>query len=320
MYSVVSLFSGCGGLDLGFQGGFSFHQSTYSRHPFNILLANDFNERACLTYQHNLGSHVVCQDVASFLDAMPLTEVDVLIGGFPCQAFSHAGKREGFADKKGRGQLYLEMIRATKMLRPKIFVAENVAGLLDHDGGKTIKTIRRKMQAAGYRLYSKLCLVSEYGVPQRRTRIIMVGVRKDLKKDFQFTSPSVPPLSSKSALSSLEAVPEGGMANHFWSKAKKNKGQGNTTLDPDKPAPTIRAEHHGNIEFHYALPRRISAREAARLQSFPDSFEFLKTTGDAYRQIGNAVPPVLGWYIAQDVATFLTSVTSQCIMNFSSFE
>lgn len=308
MYSVVSLFSGCGGLDLGFSGDFTFHQIHYAKLPFTLIAANDVNERACLSYKANLGSHIACQDVSSFVDTLTGT-CDVLIGGFPCQAFSHAGKREGFSDSKGRGLLYLEMVRAIQRLRPKVFVAENVAGLLDHDEGRTIKTIRKKMTKAGYQLFSKLCLATEYGIPQRRTRIIMVGVRRDLPLTFKFTTPNCPPLSSREALFSLETIPEGGMPNHYWSKAKKNKGQGNTVLDPDKPSPTMRAEHHGNIEFHYSLPRRLSAREAARLQSFPDNFVFCQTTGDAYRQIGNAVPPVLGWYVAKDVASYLSSLS-----------
>jgi DNA (cytosine-5)-methyltransferase 1 len=95
------------------------------------------------------------------------------------------------------------------------------------------------------------------------------------------------------------------LPNSEWSKARKNKGQGNVAIDPNKPSPTIRAEHHGNIEFHYSLPRRLSVREAARLQSFPDDFAFLAPMSEAYRLVGNAVPPVLAWHLAIVIQNFL---------------
>jgi DNA (cytosine-5)-methyltransferase 1 len=103
----------------------------------------------------------------------------------------------------------------------------------------------------------------------------------------------------REAIGDLEQLPEGAVPNHYWSKAKANKGQGNTTVDPDRPGPTMRAEHHGNIEWHWNGTRRLSAREAARIQSFPDDFAFAPSTSSAYRQIGNAVPPVLAWHIAK---------------------
>ena len=103
----------------------------------------------------------------------------------------------------------------------------------------------------------------------------------------------------------LENLKEGEAANHFWSQAKKNKGQGNGTVSADKPGPTMRSEHHGNIEWHWNGKRRLSAREAARIQSFPDDFTFLPSTSAAYKQIGNAVAPVFGWHIARSVQNFL---------------
>jgi DNA (cytosine-5)-methyltransferase 1 len=109
----------------------------------------------------------------------------------------------------------------------------------------------------------------------------------------------------KRAIGDLEKAKEGALPNHYWSKAKKNKGQGNNLVSADKPGPTMRTEHHGNIEYHWNGKRRLSAREAARIQTFPDDFIFYPSTSAAYKQVGNAVPPVLGWHLAKSVEEFL---------------
>lgn len=157
----------------------------------------------------------------------------------------------------------------------------------------------------------KVLNAADYGVPQKRERVFIIGVRKDIAANFSFPKPThAPPLvadgiellpwvTAKQAIGDLED--ENALAmlpNSEWSRAKKTRGQGNKAIRPDEPAPTIRAEHHGNIEFHYALPRRLSVREAARLQSFPDSFVFVAPMSEAYKLVGNAVPPVLAWHIA----------------------
>ena len=150
---------------------------------------------------------------------------------------------------------------------------------------------------------------ADYGVPQTRERVIIVGVRNDLNVDIEWPKPThsmsdtslIPWLTIKDAIGDLEdEAVHNSLPNSGYSKAKLFKGtQGNTVTKADKPAPTMRAEHHGNIEFHYSLPRRLSAREAARIQSFPDDFVFLNSTTDAYRQVGNAVAPVFAWHLAQ---------------------
>jgi DNA (cytosine-5)-methyltransferase 1 len=306
-YSVVSLFAGCGGLDLGIRGKFDFLGKRFKRLPFELLWANDFNQKACETYAQNLGTHIRCGDIRQILTSpdeygFPLS-ADIVAGGFPCQAFSHAGKRLGFDDP--RGQLYLSMIEAVRRLQPKAFIAENVRGLLTHGEGETFRTILSDFNALGYTLTWKLYKAKEYGVPQTRERVIVVGTKAGLPA-FKHPSATTPKsLTAKHAIGDLESLDWGGVPNHEWAKCKKNKGQGNNTIKENLPAPTMRAEHHGNIEFHYSLPRRLSAREAARIQTFPDTFEFLRSTGDAYRQIGNAVPPVLGWHIANALAEML---------------
>ncbi|MBU1044813.1 MAG: DNA cytosine methyltransferase [Candidatus Omnitrophica bacterium] len=314
-YSVVSLFSGCGGLDLGFRGGFKSLGKNYSKLNYNLEWANDFNPEACLTFQKYFGDHIVHGDITeilkgikknSLLDKPLPAKADIVLGGFPCQDFSHAGKRLGFTSK--RGVLYLSMIEVIKKTKPYVFVAENVRGLLTIDNGEAIKTIIRDFEALGYNVVPNLYLAANYGVPQSRERVILVGTRKDVLPPFEHPQPILNKntwISVEKAIADLVDAKEGSISNHYWSKAKKNNGQGNNKIDKDRPGPTMRAEHHGNIEWLWNGQRRLSAREAARIQSFPDDFIFHPSTSSAYKQIGNAVPPVLGWHVAKAIQAFL---------------
>lgn len=320
-YKVVSLFSGCGGLDLGIEGGFKYLNNYYEKNPFKIIWANDINERATQTQKLNFsGINVVCGDITKILknednkqlsvfdDEFKLPDsADVVIGGFPCQDFSLAGKRQGLNVK--RGKLYQSMAKVIELLKPKVFLAENVKGIISWKNGLAINTIIEDFSKLGYKVKYKLFNTADYGVPQCRERIIIVGVRNDLNADIEWPKAThsaydaslKPWLTIKDAIGDLEDENiHNSLPNNGYSKAKLFKGkQGNTITKADKPAPTMRAEHHGNIEFHYCLPRRLSAREAARIQSFPDNFVFVKSTTDAYRQVGNAVAPVFAWYLAQ---------------------
>lgn len=309
-FKVISLFSGAGGLDLGFKGGFSFLGNQYEKNPFCIVWANDVNEKACLTLKHNFpDTPVICGDITE-IDKSNLPAADVVLGGFPCQDFSLAGKRQGLDVE--RGQLYLSMVEVVKHVKPKIFLAENVKGLLTWQNGLAIKTIINDFEKIGYRLQYRLLNTANYGVPQTRERVIIVGVRNDLNMNFRFpvethsdieNQHTLPWINLKQAIGDLEDNEKHfSMPNSGYSKAKLFKGkQGNTQTKAERPGPTMRAEHHGNIEFHYKLDRRLSAREAARIQSFPDDFIFLNSTTDAYRQVGNAVAPVFAWHLAQAV-------------------
>ena len=161
------------------------------------------------------------------------------------------------------------------------------------DQGNALRTIISDFESLGYQLSYKLLMAADFGVPQKRERVIIIGTRKDILPKFEFPSnPQNKWISLQEAIGDLEGIEEGKVPNHYWSKAKKNKGQGNTIVRKENPAPTIRSEHHGNIEFHWNEKRRLSAREAARIQSFPDNFVFYPSTSSAYKQIGNAVPPV----------------------------
>lgn len=315
-YSVTSLFAGCGGLDLGFLGGFESLEKSYSKRNFYIEWANDVDPSACITFKKYFKHDIVCGSITHILDGShdsvrtnPLPEsTDIVLGGFPCQEFSHAGKRRGFNSEKG--VLYRSMGEVIKRTKPLLFVAENVKGLLTIDGGTAIDVIKADFSSLGYHVNHKLLLAADYGVPQTRERVIIIGTRKDFLPKFEDNDYPKPThlnnhVSAGFALANLEHIEEGDFPNHFWSKAKKNKGQGNNLIKKDKPGPTMRTEHHGNIEFHWNGKRRLSAREAARIQSFPDDIEFFPSTSQAYKQIGNAVPPVLGWHIAKSIELFL---------------
>ena len=296
-HTVVSLFSGCGGMDLGFLGGFEFGGTRYDRLPFEVVWANEIDAQACNTYAANLGDdHLQRGDIAEVMDTLP-DEADVVIGGFPCQDVSINGQRS-LADGQ-RTVLYRRMIEAINRCRPKVFVAENVKGLLMSHGKPFFDQMLAEFDLPGYRVGHRLYLASEYGVPQRRERVFIVGVRGDV--GFDHPAALDGSMTAQEALQDLESADEDADSHHVWSKAQRSPEQGNRRLKADQPATTIRAEHHGNVQWHYALDRRISLREAARLQSFPDGFAFTSAMRATKRQIGNAVPPVLAWHIAKAV-------------------
>ncbi len=318
-YKVLSLFAGCGGLDLGLEGGFVSLGEQYGNNPFEVVWANDINAKASKTQELNFPhTKVVCDDITKVLDdKLELPEADVVVGGFPCQDFSLAGKRRGLTVQ--RGQLYLSMAKVIERVKPKVFLAENVKGLLSWENGLGIQTMVSDFEKLGYHVEYKLHNTANFGVPQTRERVIIIGVRKDVLKENKIVWPKEthsadpeatglkPWVSLSQAIGDLEDDKKHSiMPNPGYSKAKLFPGtQGNTTTKSDKPGPTMRAEHHGNIEFHYKLPRRLSAREAARIQSFPDDFVFVSSTTDAYRQVGNAVAPVFGWHLAKALEEML---------------
>lgn len=303
---VVSLFSGCGGMDLGFRGGFSFLHTDYSSHPFEITWANDLNESACKTYRKNLDDVIEPGDIWQKLGNLP-KRADVVIGGFPCQDVSINGKLAGVCGDTRSG-LYRAMMKVIEQCKPSVFVAENVKGLLQRYNRENLAKVLADLSELGYNLSYNLYLAAEYGVPQMRQRVFIVGTAPGVK-------PFRPPwpllqrgnwITSKEAIGDLETKDKDEAFNHIWSAAERSPEQGNRRLKADKPSDTIRAECHGNIQFHYALDRRLSMREAARLQSFPDDFIFDAKLRETERQVGNAVPPVLAWHIAKAVSECLS--------------
>lgn len=304
--SVISMFSGCGGMDLGFKGGFEIFGRRYKSLPFDIVWANDFNGEACKTYERNLGHSIHRGDVWMLLETMP-KNADVLIGGFPCQDISVNGKRTGV--NGARTGLYKAMVEAIKRTQPKMFVAENVKALLRHEGW--LNQVVQDFEALGYTLHYQLYRAADYGVPQSRERVFFVGTAPGV-------TPFVPPnaernasswMTAREAIGDLEELQHSPQINHIWSGANISPEQGNRRLVAERPGYTIRAECHGNIQFHYRLPRRISMREAARIQSFPDKFIFMSGLRQIERQVGNAVPPVLAWHVANSVLACLRKLS-----------
>ena len=287
-------------MDLGFIGGFSSLGKKYPKHPFNIVWANDFNAAACRTYAKNLGPHIQHGDIWKLLEGMPDT-ADVIIGGFPCQDISVNGKGAGVDGK--RSGLYRAMVEAISRTRPRVFVAENVKGLLMKHNAQSLQRVLADFKSLGYEVTFQLYHAADFGVAQSRERVIIVGTRPDTKK-FVPPKPTLAKenrVTAQQALADLADVPENEAFNHVWSRANKSAEQGSRRLIANRPAYTIRAECHGNIQFHYEKDRRISMREAARIQSFPDDFIFDSKLRETERQVGNAVPPVLAWHIAKAI-------------------
>lgn len=304
-FTVVSMFSGCGGMDVGFLGGFESGGKVYNRLPFKIVWANDLSQAACYTYERNTRHEIHCGDVWKQLGTLPRT-ADLVIGGFPCQDVSVNGKRKGIEGK--RTGLYKAMVEVVDRVQPKAFVAENVKGLLSDEKRPLLKIVDDFVQL-GYDVTWRLYLAADYGVPQMRQRIFIVGTSKKAKvKPFVHPEPTLKKeewVTAKQAIGDLEDKAESWETSHIWSRAESSPEQGCRKLKPNRPSATIRAECHGNIQFHYAKSRRLSMREAARIQSFPDKFIFASKLRETERQVGNAVPPVMGWHIARAVSACL---------------
>lgn len=238
IYKIASLFSGCGGLDLGFSGGFSFYGKQFDRLNTQIVFANDFDKDAAMCYNSNKllvddGVKCLLEDIRN-VDANNIPDFDILLAGFPCQPFSNAGNRKGVNDKDGRGTLFEECERILKNKvnngnRPKAFVFENVRGIMSchmDDGTPVTEEIKKRMEALGYNVSSKLVCASNFGVPQQRYRFLIIGIDKTLKAfDFeeldkvveQHNIPSVShnnyePLLLGSILQNISDVPD----NDVW--------------------------------------------------------------------------------------------------------
>ena len=301
---VISLFSGCGGMDLGFKGGFTFLGKKYESLPFRILWSNEINPAACRTYRSNVSNHLIEGDIWCAMSDLP-READVIIGGFPCQDISINGRGEGINGQ--RSGLYKAMVEAVSRVKPRLFVAENVKGLLMRHNQEGLHKVMSDFESLGYRVAYKLYQAADYGVPQTRERVLITGALPETRpiREPQPTHTKAQYVTASQAIGDLVEMDEDSDFNHVWSKANRSPDQGDRRLKPDRPGYTIRAECHGNIQWHYDLPRRISMREAARIQSFPDDFRFFAGLRESERQIGNAVPPVLAWHVANSVADSL---------------
>lgn len=292
---IVSLFSGAGGLDYGIKEAGNV-----------ILWANDIDKNAVETYRHNIGNEIKCDDIAAInIDDIP--DCDVVIGGFPCQGFSQANLRRTIDDE--RNVLYKFYYQVIEEKQPLFFIAENVRGILSLGHGEVIKQILSDFESAGYVVELHKVNMADYGVPQTRQRVVIIGQNKrKLGSEMLFRFPQKQ--YSKDGLGglpkwisikeALDSYPDpdcpNDFHNHVYSKYKVSYRNftAHRQTDPDSPSPTVLARGNGKGGVcaipHYNGKRRLTVRESAAVQTFPDSFEFFGSMGACYRQIGNAVP------------------------------
>ena len=384
---VLSLFSCGGGLDLGFEGGFRVHKECVDKclhpdwivsddgdwielaeNPFVTVFANDIDKDAAKVWTRNFGKKREVGGIYHTDSVVDLVKrsrigesvfpngIDVVLGGFPCNDFSVAGKRNGFeshrmhdgslrideASEESRGKLYMWMKSVVEIVRPKAFYAENVKGLVSLGDAKRIIEEDFRHVGDGYLVVpARVLKAVEYGVPQTRERVIFIGFRKDamnedameamsgddIPEEYNpYPSPThgdgrIPFVDCNAAfrgLSEPESSADPSQRAYSHCKYMGSHCQGQTEVAMDRPGYTIRAEHHGNIEYRrlseehggrhsdelsVGLPeRRLTVRECARIQTFPDDYELVGngiSESSAYRIVGNAVPPLLGYHLAR---------------------
>ena len=317
---IVSLFSGCGGMDLGTLGGFRFNGRLYRKHPTEILHSSDFDNRVVDIFNQNFKHHAEVLDIRK-LQGKALPKYDLLTGGFPCQSFSISAqnpKRLGYKDD--RGQLFFEIKRLLLETRPRAFIAENVKGLLSANKREAFPLILREFEEAGYTVKWALLNSSHFGVPQKRERVFIVGFRnKAASNRFSFPVPTTfeQPVPLNAVLEDSSTVDQKfyfsdravqGMRTTRNSKIM-NKGR---AQDPTQPCNTV-SSHLAKVSLNSTDPvllvgdryRMFTPREVARIQSFPDSFKLDVPKSAAYYGLGNAVPPVLMWHVTQAVISAL---------------
>lgn len=321
MYNVVSLFCGCGGADQGIVGGFTFNNKIYKKHPCKIVYACDIDKKPIDTYKLNFSAKdVVCADICD-INESDIPSCDILIGGFPCQSFSTVNPtKDPFDD---RANLYKQMVRFVKAKQPKAFIAENVKGLLTLHKGSIFNSVLKSFSDVGYKTFYMLMNAANYGVPQKRERVIIVGIRNDIyneKGNFLFPEPT----NENNWVSLSVAVPQLAIENkkYYFSeravqgmKNAKNNMKRGLAQNLDEPCLTV-TSHLAKVSLNSRDPvllvdpakelyRRFTPIEAARIQSFPDEFKFAGSETDAYRQIGNAIPPVLFWHVINALTDYL---------------
>lgn len=310
---VASLFCGCGGTDVGLLGDFEFLGNHYASNDLEIVYANDIDDNACNIFKENFGIEPDNRDIRD-VSSNEIPEFDILTGGFPCQSFSIIAqnpKRLGVKDE--RGKLFFEMCRILREKQPKCFIAENVKGILTANKKSAFPLIIKEFEESGYDVWYSILNSANYGVPQKRERVIIVGFRKDLEVKFEFPDVIV---RDEEAFTPLSKVIENEVdEKYFFSqravdgmmkkRASMNKGR---AQDITKPCNTVGA-HLAKVSLNSTDPvllvneryRRFTPREVARIQSFPESFELVGSEAAQYRALGNAIPPVMFWYVAKTV-------------------
>jgi len=321
---VASFFCGCGGMDLGIQGGFEFLKKKYPKLPYKIVYAVDNDSYATALYNNNFKHQCETKDVRN-IHTETIPEHDILLGGFPCQSFSISAQnppRLGYKDE--RGMLFFEMVKSLKEHQPRFFIAENVKGLLSANKGQAFSLIISEFEKAGYHVKFKLFDTSEYGIPQKRQRVFIVGFK--FYKDYSNFNFPVPTTLNGSKVKLKSVIDLSANENEKWFfsqkavdgmlrvKEKMNKGR---SQDLEQPCNTI-SSHLSKVSLNSTDPvlkikgryRRFTPREAANIQSFPASFMLDSVSENRqYRAIGNAVPPVMMWHIANSLGVLIKKKT-----------
>ncbi len=308
-YTCASLFCGAGGLDYGFE-----------KAGFKTVWANDMNTDACKTFKlWNPDCEVICEKIQK-VPSKKIPNVDILLGGFPCQGFSLAGPRKL---DDSRNSLYKEYIRVVKDKRPKMFVGENVKGLLSLGEGAVFTAIVEEFASCGYLVSYRLLNAKNHGVPQDRERLILIGIRKDLfNKSFEFPEPEneIPNLSFLATMPSplLDEICKESFSSRYMSRNRKRRfDEVSFTI----PATAKQVPLHpssddmkkaGKDRWEFGeFYRRLSYKEAALIQSFPPNFQFSGNLNSKYQQIGNAVPPELAFRIAKKVYEYIENLEGE---------
>lgn len=317
--NIVSLFAGCGGLDLGFE-----------KAGFNIVWANEFDDAIHATYRLNHPHTILNTSDIRSLTGEDIPDCDGIIGGPPCQAWSEGGKRLGIDDP--RGQLFLDYIRIVKDKKPKFFVIENVQGILDEKHKESLESFMKFLRDAGYNITYELLNAADYKIPQDRFRVFFVGIRNDLTNKYTFPNAvNTEPITLKQAIGDIVETPRF-YADEFvdgdhpqrlnhdvytgaydakymarnrvrsWDETSftMQAQARNAPQHPQAPKMTfISSSQRIFAKGHEHLYRRLSVRECARIQTFPDNFRFVYSdVKDGYKMVGNAVPPRLAWFLA----------------------
>jgi len=324
-YTTIELFAGAGGTALGMENAGLKH-----------ILLNENDKFACQTLRYNRPDWDLIEGDISQIDFTPYKDkVDVVEGGFPCQSFSYSGKGLGF--EESRGTLFFEFARCVKETMPKIAIGENVRGLINHDNGKTLKMMIAALEEIGYRVEHKLLRAQYLDVAQKRERLIIMAIRKDLDIPFIFPEENNYTVILKEVLKDcpdsdgqkypdnkkriLKLVPEGGYWKDLPEKIQKEYmgasfylGGGKTgmarRLSWDEPSLTLTCApaQKQTERCHPSETRPLNVREYARIQSFPDSWEFIGSTSQQYKQIGNAVPANMAYHLGCAVIKMLNMI------------
>ena len=320
--NIVSFFAGAGGLDLGFEQA-----------GFKVIWANEYDKDIWATYEKNHKHTPLDRRSIVKIDADEVPACDGIIGGPPCQSWSEAGALRGIKDK--RGQLFFDFIRILEAKQPKFFLAENVSGMLQPRHANALANIKEMFTKAGYSLSFQMLNARDYGVPQDRKRVFFIGTRRDLDVQFSFPTPETSKIDLEAAIGDLKdsVLPAlennrsnggqcavlnheymtGGFSSMYMSRNRVRAwdeqsftiqaGGRHAPLHPQAPKmPLVAKDKRKFVEGAEELYRRLSIRECARIQTFPDDFEFVYThVAAGYKMIGNAVPVNLAKHIATSI-------------------